>query len=184
MEKRKGYNEGAAEELAKRFVEITRLDLTDGSRHEDKAYFRALLYKILHDVNGMNDRMISEWFAEIGVIRNRSSIFHALRKIDIYYENFVKFRDVYDLFFDDKKRQRERIENKKSERIRVINERIDNSKKFGEKNELHDLVDTIPEYKRAEIYEVINLRIKSWEWKSRDNCEVIESSIGVTGSTW
>ena len=184
MGKLRGYNESAAEELAKRFVEITRLDLTDDSRHEDKAYFRALLYKILHDVNGMNDRMISQWFAEIGVKRNRSSIFHALRKIDIYYENFVKFRDVYDLFFDDKKRQRDRIDSKKSEKIRLINERIDNVKIFGERNKMHDLIDTIPKDKQDEIYEIINLRIKSWEWKSRDNCEVIESSVGVSGSAW
>jgi len=65
------------------------------------------------DINGMNDRMISEWFVDMGVKRNRSSIFHALRKIDVYYESFVRFRNVYDLFFDDKKRERERIENKK-----------------------------------------------------------------------
>lgn len=184
MMKTKGYNEHAAKELADRFVEITGIDLNDSSRHEEKAYFRALLYVIFKDINGMNDRMISEWFADMGIVKNRSSIFHALKKTDVYYNNFVKFRNVYDLFFDDKRKHREIIDAKKSERIRIINERIEKNKAFGERNELHDLIDTIPEDKRKEMYEMINLRIKSWEWKNKDKCEIIESSTSMDGMHW
>jgi hypothetical protein len=31
---------------------------------------------------------------------------------------------------------------------------------------------------------MVNLRVKSWNWKSKDKCEVIESSDGVTSSAW
>ena len=184
MGKIRTYNVEAAQQLADKFVEITEIDLTSTSRHQEEAYLRALLYKIMVDVNGMNDRMISEWFEDIGVKRNRSSIFHALRKIDVYYESYVKFRDVYDLFFDDKKRHRERIESKKSERVRIINERIARKIEAGERSKIHELADVIPEDRIDEMYEMMNLKIKSWSWKSKDKCEVINSSTSMEGMHW
>lgn len=184
MGKTRTYNVEAAKQLADKFVEITKVDLTSTSRYQEEAYFRALLYKIMVDINGMNDRMISDWFSDIGVKRNRSSIFHALKKIDVYYESYVKFRNVYDLFFDDKKKQRERIENKKSERVRIINERIAKKLEVGERNKIHELADVIPEDRIEEMYEMMTLRIKSWAWKAKDRCQVIESSTSMEGMHW
>ena len=184
MGKIRTYNVEAAKQLADRFVEVTKVDLTSTSRHQEEAYFRALLYKIMVDINGMNDRMISDWFQDIGVKRNRSSIFHALKKIDVYYESYVKFRNVYDLFFDDKKKERKRIEDKKSERIRIINERITRKLEAGERNKIHELADVIPEDRIEEMYEMMTLRIKSWSWKSKDKCQVIESSTSMEGMHW
>ena len=184
MGKIRTYNVEAAKQLSEKFVEITDLDLTSKTRYQEESYLRALLYKIMVDINGMNDRMISEWFQDIGVKRNRSSIFHALRKINVYYENYVKFRNVYDLFFDDKKRQRERIESRRSERVRIINERIAKKLETGERNKIHELADVIPEDRIDEMYEMMNLRIKSWQWKSKDKCEVIDSSTSMEGMHW
>jgi len=184
MGKIRTYNVEAAKQLSEKFVEITDLDLTSKTRHQEESYLRALLYKIMVDINGMNDRMISEWFQDIGVKRNRSSIFHALRKINVYYENYVKFRNVYDLFFDDKKRQRERIESRRSERVRIINERIAKKLETGERNKIHELADVIPDDRIDEMYEMMNLRIKSWNWKSKDKCEIIDSSTSMEGMHW
>jgi len=184
MGKIRTYNVDAAKQLADKFVEITEIDLTSTSRHQEESYFRALLYKIMVDVNGMNDRMISDWFQDMGVRRNRSSIFHALRKIDIYYESYVKFRNVYDLFFDDKKKERERIESKKSEKVRMINERIARKLEVGERNKIHQLADVVPQDRIEEMYEMMTLRIKSWNWKSKDKCEIIDSSTSMEGMHW
>ena len=184
MGKIRTYNVEAAKQLADKFVEITEIDLTSTSRYQDEAYFRALLYKIMVDINGMNDRMISDWFQDMGVRRNRSSIFHALRKIDIYYESYVNFRNVYDLFFDDKKKERERIESKKSEKVRIINERIAKKLEIGERNRIHGLADVIPKDRIEEMYEMMTLRIKSWNWKSKDKCEIINSSTSMEGMHW
>ena len=184
MGKIRTYNVDAAKQLADKFVEITEIDLTSTSRHQEESYFRALLYKIMVDVNGMNDRMVSDWFQDMGVRRNRSSIFHALRKIDIYYESYVKFRNVYDLFFDDKKKERERIESKKSEKVRMINERIARKLEVGERNKIHQLADVVPQDRIEEMYEMMTLRIKSWNWKSKDKCEIIDSSTSMEGMHW
>ncbi len=184
MAKLRTYNVEAAKQLADKFIQITGLDLTSTSRYQEQAYFRALFYKVMCDINGMNDRMISEWFEDIGVKRNRSSIFHALRKIDVYYESFVRFRNVYDLFFDDRKKERERIENKKSERVRIINERIDRKLDASDRNKIHELADVIPEERIDEMYEMMTLRMRSWAWKSKDKCQVIESSTSMEGMHW
>jgi hypothetical protein len=184
MGKIRTYNVEAAKQLSEKFVEITGLDLTSKTRHQEESYLRALLYKVMVDINGMNDRMISDWFQDMGVKRNRSSIFHALRKINVYYENYVKFRNIYDLFFDDKKKQRERIESKRSERVRIINERIAKKLETGERNKIHELADVIPDDRIDEMYEMMNLRIKSWNWKSKDKCEIIDSSTSMEGMHW
>ena len=52
------------------------------------------------------------------------------------------------------------------------------------KDELQLLIDSLPNSKRDEIYEMVNLRVKSWKWKSQDKCTIIESSEGISGSTF
>jgi hypothetical protein len=42
----------------------------------------------------------------------------------------------------------------------------------------------VPDKRRDEIYEMVNMRIKSWEWKSKDRCEIIESSTSMEGMHW
>ncbi len=181
---RYNYNRIAADELANDFCEITKLDILDKSRSNDKAYFRALLYKILNELNGMNDRMISDWFAEKGISRNRSSIFHALKKIDVYYDNFTRFRNVYDIYFNDKKEETIKKERAKLERLKNRTKSIKQVILNKKKDALELLIDTVPDKRRDEIYEMVNMRIKSWEWKSRDKCEIIESSTSMEGMHW
>jgi len=31
---------------------------------------------------------------------------------------------------------------------------------------------------------MVNLRIKSWQWKSKDKCEVIECGTSMEGMSW
>ena len=42
------------------------------------------------------------------------------------------------------------------------------------------MVEYIPEDKIDEVIERINIIKKSWDWKSKDECEVIEASSGVS----
>jgi hypothetical protein len=46
------------------------------------------------------------------------------------------------------------------------------------------LIDTVPEERREEVFNVVNLRIKSWSWKSKDQCQIIESSTSMDGMHW
>ena len=51
-------------------------------------------------------------------------------------------------------------------------------------DKLQDLVNNLPANKREEMFEVLNLRVKSWSWKSKDQCEIIESSEGIESNTF
>ena len=77
------YNKKTADELARDFELLTGIDLNTNSRKTEIMITRTLFYKVLRDVNYMNDRMIAEWFKERGLKRDRSSILQALQKIGI-----------------------------------------------------------------------------------------------------
>ena len=47
---------------------------------------------------------------------------------------------------------------------------------------LQELVSQVPKDKEAEMIEHITLRIKSWEWKSKDYCQVIECHERIDGT--
>ena len=182
--KKYNYNKEVADDLVNDFCELTKLNIADNSRTNEKAFFRALLYKVLNDLNGMNDRMISDYFAQQNILRNRSSIFHALKKIDVYYDNYPKFKNVYDIYFNDKKEDSLKKERAKLERLKKQTKKIKQLLLDREKDTLNMLIDTIPKNKREEIYEMVNLRIKSWDWKSKDKCEVIECGTSMEGMHW
>ena len=57
-------------------------------------------------------------------------------------------------------------------------------KKSIEKNPTLKVLHDIPNEKLGELIEKIDLWKKSWEWKSNDKCEIIESSTGISGSTF
>ena len=98
----KTYNKKQAETLAQDFTELHNIDLYATDRKVRNVVLRTLFYKVLIDKNNMNDRNISEFFKSKDTIRGRSSIYHALKKIDIYYETYDYFRKAYELYFDDK----------------------------------------------------------------------------------
>ena len=53
-----------------------------------------------------------------------------------------------------------------------------------EKNPILNVMHNIPEDKRDEVIERIMILKKSWDWKSKDECKVIESSTSMEGMHW
>ena len=45
-------------------------------------------------------------------------------------------------------------------------------------------IQDIPEDKIDEIIERINIIKKSWDWKSKDKCQVIEANTSMEGMHW
>ena len=91
----------------------------------------------------------------------------------MYYANYLDFRNVYNIFFDDKEDD-------------FNNKTIDDLSDLEilpkvEDDALQAIISSLPLYKRDEIYQMVNLRVKSWNWKNKDKCEIIQSSDGVTG---
>jgi len=151
------YNKDKAIELYKDFKQLTKVDVFNRSRETKIMVLRSLFYRVLQDNNFMNDREIAEFFTEMGDRRDRSSIYISLTKINHYYSNFDYFRKIYDLYFYDLKEPQ-------------IQYKLDR-----QQDKLDNLIDTVEcKIRRDELYEMVNLRIKSWSWKVEDRCEIIE----------
>ena len=177
------YNEEIANELLDNFINLTGFDLQSIKRRPEDAYIRCLFYKILNELNEMNDRMIAEFFESKGRKISRSSIYHALTKVETYYTSYKRFRRFYDVYFTDQKElgiKRDKQEKKAfKETIKEIDTR---QKKIG-MDALEVLISNIEFEKRPEILELVTLRVKSWEWKAQNKYEIIECSGQLEG-TW
>jgi hypothetical protein len=182
--KRADYSKVQANRMLKEFESLSGVDPLIYSQKPKDAYFRALLYKVLMDFNYMNDRQIAEFFLTKGITRTRVAVFHAVSKVDIYYLNYSDFRDVYNVYFDDKAEESKELENKLIEKAKDASDRaVQNLPQFI-KDDLYFLIHKLPLDKRNEIYELVNLRVKSWDWKSKDKCEIIESSDGLSSRAY
>ena len=134
--------------------------------------------------------MMSEYFKEvIGVSKNRSAIYTSLKKIDVYYSSHKEFRCFYDSFFKDKfelrlEKEARRKEYLNAEYARKIQLKPVVSFINHKRRLLLDTVSKLPDHRIIEIKELIDLRIKSWSWKSKDNCQIIEASEGIESSSY
>ena len=191
-----GYNKTESDRLLNEYVNLTGMDYKSTLRNPRDAYLRALFYKVLKDCNDMNDRMVKEFYADKGVKRDRSSIYHSVSKVDIYYLNYKEFRSFYDTFFDDKKQ-----DYLKKKDLKIASELLKNNstrlskedyielqnyrtKEITHKDSLDKLIESLPQDKRGDIYQLVNLRVKSWSWKSKNEYEIIESTEGLSGRAY
>jgi hypothetical protein len=169
------YNKDKAIELYNDFKELTKIDVFSRSKETKTMTLRSLFFKILKDNNFMNDREIADFFGEMGDVRNRSSIYHSLTKMEHYYSNFGYFRQIYDLYFYDLKEHYGLKEQQKKVRLDKVEYQRQSDK-------LDDLINTVEcKIKREDLYEMVNLRIKSWAWKVEDRCQIIEGAGTIEG---
>lgn len=145
------------------------INILDKSRQTEFIAFRCLFYKILRDVYGYNYRESCKWFGVRGLSRNHATILHGIRQVDSLYLKYEWFRRVYDLYFFDKQNDDERYLSDVSKSKRMADD------------PLSVLIKSIPQERREEIYELVNLRVKSWEWKNKDKCLVVEGSGTLEG---
>jgi hypothetical protein len=176
------YNKDRADELAEEFMTKTGVDVFSKSRKEEQVFLRTLFYKVLVHYNRMIDQNIADWYKEHGVSKNRSSIFIALKKIDMYYKLNYTFRDVYDMYFNNKARKRIALEKAEMEALNSIKNKRKPLTLKKSKDALDLLIENIEPDKRKEIYDLVSLRVKSWEWKSKDDCQIIEGYSPLQGT--
>ena len=155
------YDYELANECFKEFRKNNKGDLYDMSRKESVVRLRTLFFNVLKEYLGMNDRMISDFLATKGIKLGRSAIFHGISRTDLYYNDCPYFRKMYDAYFSDRNK----------ELIPKVS-----------KDTLDKLIESIPSNKRDEIYEMVNLRVKSWSWKNNDKCQVIVGSGNLDGT--
>ena len=176
MKHRLHYNEEIANELLDNYIKLTDFDLNSRQRRPEDAYIRCLFYKILKDLNDMNDRMISEFLGAKGRKTNRVSIYQALTKVETYYTSFKRFRQFYDVYFLDQKELSIKRDKRKKIAFKETIKEIDTRQKKIGMDALDVLISNIEFERRPEILELVKLRVKSWEWKAKNEYEVIECS--------
>ena len=183
MKHRLHYNEEIANELLDNYIKLTGFDLHSRQRRPEDAYIRCLFYKILKDLNDMNDRMIAEFLEAKGRKTNRVSVYQALTKVETYYTSFKRFRQFYDVYFSDQKELGIKRDRRKKIAFKETIKEIDTRQSKIGMDALEVFISNVPFDKRPEILELVTLRVKSWEWKAKNEYEIIEGSNGLTG-TW
>jgi hypothetical protein len=183
MKHRLHYNEEIANELLDNYIKLTGFDLHSRQRRPEDAYIRCLFYKILKDLNNMNDRMIAEFLGAKGRKTNRVSVYQALTKVETYYTSFKRFRQFYDVYFSDQKELGIKRDRRKKIAFKETIKEIDTRQSKIGMDALDVLISNIDFERRPEILELVKLRVKSWEWKAKNEYEVIECS-GQLAGTW
>jgi 5'-deoxynucleotidase YfbR-like HD superfamily hydrolase len=183
MKHRLHYNEEIANELLDSYIKLTDFDLHSRKRRPEDAYVRCLFYKILKELNGMNDRMIAEFLESKGRKTNRASIYHAVTKVDTYYASFKRFRKFYDVYFSDQKELGIKRDRRKKIAFKETIKEIDTRQSKIGVDALEVFISNIQFDKRPEILELVKLRVKSWEWKAKNEYEIIQCS-GQLDGTW
>ena len=91
---------------------------------------------------------------------------------------------MYNVYFSDKLKETKRLEDKIKGKENDLNNRVNNNSLQVKGDKLQSLVSKIPSYRRDEVFEMLNLRVKSWAWKSKDKCVVIEGDFSVSENAW
>jgi hypothetical protein len=147
--KKKIYDKKEATKVLKEFIEVTNFDITDNSRKEPAPAFRSLLYTLLQQKCGLNDRNMSDFLKSKGLRKDRSSIFCSRTNFKDYLRNFKEIQKYYNHFY------KPTVEVPTDDLARLINSIEDKDN-------------------RLEILELVELRVKSWAWKSKDKCLIVE----------
>lgn len=129
-------------------------DFNKKTRKPKNMASRALFYYIAYHKVGMNDREIHEFLSQerLGCPK-RCSITIARNKFDLYLQQFPYLNDIYCKYFG-KKTKGDDVDQ------RIIQE-----------------VKGLDADRSQEILDLIILRKKSWEWKSKDRVEIINCQL-------
>ena len=137
------------------------IDLGDNKKTNKQVALRALFCYLLYEKLNITDRLITEWLIENrGLRKNRSTIWFLINKIDEYLINFPYIVPTYNRFMENEVVHHQNLPKGVFLSSRMI-----------------DAVKDIPEDRVDEIIELINLRKKSWEWKSKDEYEIINCQV-------
>ena len=156
------YDINKANKALEKFSKLTGFNIQDTSRKTEVIALKTLFYYVLNNDLFLNDNQISNFYKTKGIKANRSSIYHSLSKFDMYYKDFNIIQEYYKIYFDIKEISQEEAD-LKIEHL-TLNE---------DKKALYELLDTLEDNQLKDIREMVNLRVKSYAWKSLDKYEVI-----------
>ena len=129
-------------------------NLLEKTRKRNVIEPRALVFYVMNKHYRMNDRQICKWFKDKGLVMDRSTIFHAIKRCDDYRFHEKYLDDIYIELYPSEKPLNKLSQKEEQNRINLIRG-----------DYLDELVRQIPKGKRGEVYDRVKLQMASWSWK-------------------
>ena len=168
--------------------EASGLDIFDNTRRRDYVEMRALVCYVLRKKMRIGLTNIALYFQSEGKTMHHATVIHLVKMYPVYKKYNSSLSNIEDSFEELNNlefNQDSFIKNQYlSYNYDKLEEKYKNLKDKIKNNRILDVVHNIPEDKIDEVIERINIIKKSWDWKSKDKCEVIEASSGVSNFTY
>ena len=164
--------------------EVSGLDIFDNTRRRDYVEMRALVCYVLRNKLRIGLTNIALYFQSEGKTMHHATVIHLVNQYPMYKRYNSRLASIEDSF-----EQLNNLEFNQDSYIRnqylsynydKLQEKYKNLKDNIKTNPILDVLQDIPEDKIDEVIERINILKKSWDWKSKDKCEVIEASSGIS----
>lgn len=156
-----------AEKLYNYFLNELEIDVAEKRRNFLIPEYRSLFNTILTRKHKFRLCEIQRFYKEKGSRFVHNSVLNSLSKFKQYSKELPELDFIFNELFPIKK--------KESTIIKLDRREL---------TPLQKLVDNLPKERQDEIFELISLRIKSWEWKSRDRVKVYSSSESLSEYTF
>ena len=164
--------------------EVSGLNIFDNTRRRDYVEMRALVCYVLRKKLRIGLTNIALYFQSEGKTMHHATVIHLVNQYPMYkrYNSRLasieeSFEELNNLEFN----QDSYIRNQYfSYNYDKLQEKYKNLKDNIKTNPILDVLQDIPEDKIDEVIERINILKKSWDWKSKDECQVIEASSGIS----
>lgn len=175
-------------EISQRIIEMTGVDIFENTRKREYVKLRALACYIFREKMNMRWRNISEFFISMGKSLDHASAIHLVKMYPVYTKYSPDLKEIESCFVFDDGENYDEIDRvnylknkiqKLSGTIFKLKGQVKELKKRPVYNpddiEMLKLFSDVPADKVDELLERITLLKKSWSWKSKDKCQVIES---------
>lgn len=171
------------EKYLKEFNSLHNVDIFKNTRKNPVIQYRQLFHTILRKQGNMSLQKIADFTTYKGRKCDHTTVMHSVKKtLETNYYAFDDIAELYDLYFNDKKAEREQKE-RDSYYSQQYTKRLNKLYKIEDKR-FNRLVSKIPKDRVDEICDMLELRIKSWDWKTKDRCQIIESSESISNNVF
>ena len=168
--------------------EASGLNIFDNTRIREYVEMRALVCYILRKKLRIGLTNIALYFQSEGKTMHHATVIHLVNQYPMYKRYNSRLAEIEDSFEELNNlefNQESYIRNKYlSYNYDKLQEKYNKLKNNIKTNPILEVLQEIPEDKIDEVIERINIMKKSWDWKSKDECKVIESSTSMEGMHW
>jgi hypothetical protein len=168
--------------------EVSGLNIFDNTRRRDYVEMRALVCYVLRKKLRIGLTNIALYFQSEGKTMHHATVIHLVNQYPMYkrYNSRLaeiedSFEEINNLEFNQDSYIRNQYLTYKYDELRQKHKDLKDNIKT---NPILEVLQDIPEDKIDEVIERINIMKKSWDWKSKDKCKVIESSTSMDGMHW